>query len=152
MPALWNRAGHYIFCPVVSFFFFLFFPHLIRCLPYLHTWRGPSASLECRSETWCTWLAENTVHKKNHHLGAITQLCPAHILVHFKSNVHLKVTGTILCAYIKHFYSDLCGWYMMNDDQMGLGWVYAFHPLLRWPQEIQFCLGSHQTLWTSRWQ
>jgi len=25
MAALWNRAGHYIFCPVVSSIFLLFF-------------------------------------------------------------------------------------------------------------------------------
>ena len=58
----------------LSCFFFLssswFFPRLISavadwCLPYFHTWCGLSANLECRSEMYCTWLAENTGHKKS---------------------------------------------------------------------------------------
>ena len=32
----------------------------IGCLPYFDTWCGPSANLECRSETCCARLAENT--------------------------------------------------------------------------------------------
>ena len=43
-------------------------------------WCGLSANLRCRSETCCTWLAENTRRKKvakNRHLGTITQLCRA---------------------------------------------------------------------------
>jgi len=42
-----------------------------------HTWCGPSVNLECRSEMWCTRLAENTGRKKvgkNRHLGTIPQL------------------------------------------------------------------------------
>ena len=43
---------------------------------------GPhsSVNLECRSEMWCTRLAENTGRKKvakNRHLGTIAQLCRA---------------------------------------------------------------------------
>jgi len=37
-------------------------------------------ALECRSETCCMWLAENTGRKKvakNRHLGTIAQLCRA---------------------------------------------------------------------------
>jgi len=48
------------------------------CLPYFRTWCGLSANLECRSETCCTWLAENTGRKnvaKNCHLGTIAQPC-----------------------------------------------------------------------------
>jgi len=40
----------------------------------------PSADLECRSETCCAWLAENTGRKKspkNRYLGTIAQLCRA---------------------------------------------------------------------------
>ena len=37
----------------------------IGCLPYFHTWCGLSANLECRSETCCTRLAENTGRKKS---------------------------------------------------------------------------------------
>ena len=75
-----------IFCPVVSFFFYLFFPRLISAVegwmstaptinilvtygalrvfilycivPYLHTWCGLSANLECMSEMGCMRLAE----------------------------------------------------------------------------------------------
>jgi len=52
----------------------------IGCLPFFHTWCGLSANLECRSETCCARLAENTGRKKvakNHHLGTIIQLCRA---------------------------------------------------------------------------
>jgi len=56
-------AGHYIF---VLWFLLAFFPRLILAvadwmstiLPHL------SANLECRSEMYCTQLAENTGHKK----------------------------------------------------------------------------------------
>jgi len=68
MAALCNRGG-IIFCSVVSFY-----------LPYLYTWRGPSANLECRSEMCCTRLAANTGHEKvakNRHLCTIAQLCRA---------------------------------------------------------------------------
>jgi len=32
MAALWNTAGHYIFCPMVSFFSLLFLPRLISAV------------------------------------------------------------------------------------------------------------------------
>ena len=57
-----------------------FFPRLISCLPYFHTWCGLSANLRCRSETCCTRLAGNAGRKnvaKNRHLGTIAQLCRA---------------------------------------------------------------------------
>jgi len=67
------------------FFFFLFFPRLISAvgdcmstiLPHM-VW--PYVNLECRSEMYCTRLAENTGRKKiakNRHLGTIAQLCQA---------------------------------------------------------------------------
>ena len=70
------------FCPVVSSFFLSFFPRLISAVAdlmsaILRTWCGLSANLRCRSETCCTWLAENTGCKKspkNRHLGTVTQL------------------------------------------------------------------------------
>ena len=90
MAALWNRVGHYIFALwFLSFFFLLlFFPCLISavarshigCLPYLCTWRGPSANLECRSEMCCTQHGGNAGPKKspqNRHLGTIAQICRA---------------------------------------------------------------------------
>ena len=54
------------------FFFSLAYsqPPQIGCLPYFHTWCGLSANLGCRSETYCTRLAENR-GRKNHHKFAI---------------------------------------------------------------------------------
>jgi len=67
---------HYIFMLwlLLSSFFFLAYSQWsdIGCVPYAHTWCGPSVNLECRSEMCCTRLAENTGHKKvakNRHLG-----------------------------------------------------------------------------------
>jgi len=37
----------------------------IGCLPCFHTWYSLSANLECRSETCCTLLADNTGRKKS---------------------------------------------------------------------------------------
>jgi len=53
MAALRRRCGNYIFALLflLSFFF--------GCLPYFHTLCGRE-NLGCRSETCCTWLAENT--------------------------------------------------------------------------------------------
>jgi len=62
--------------------FYLLFssPNLSRrrldCLRYFHTWCGPSANLECRSEMCCTRLAGNAGPKKPpkiRHLGTIAQ-------------------------------------------------------------------------------
>jgi len=71
------------FCLVVSSSFF-FFPRLILavsgCLPYIYTWCGPSANLECRSEMCCMQLAGNAGPEnspKIRHLGTIAQLCRA---------------------------------------------------------------------------
>jgi len=72
-----------LFCFV--FFLLFFFARLISAVAnwmstILHTWCGLSANLECRSETCCTRLAENTGCKKvdkNRHLGTIPQLCRA---------------------------------------------------------------------------
>jgi len=85
MVALWNRADHYIFALwfLLSFFFF---PRLISALAdwmsaiLPHMVCGLSANLTCRSETFCTRLAENTERKKvakNRHLGTIAQFCRA---------------------------------------------------------------------------
>jgi len=77
------------FHPVVSILFylsiFLFFFFVAwsqqpqtGCLPYFNTWCGPSANLECRSETCCARHAENAGPKtspKISHLGTIAQLC-----------------------------------------------------------------------------
>jgi len=83
---LWppNGAGHYIlqlwFLPSFSSSFFLAYSEQlqIRCLPYVHTWCGLSANLECRYEMCCMQLAENTGWKnlpKICHLCNIAQLC-----------------------------------------------------------------------------
>ena len=64
-----------------SIFFLFFIPRLISAAADCsHTWCGPSANLECRSEMCCTRLAGNTGCKndaKNRHLRIITQLCLA---------------------------------------------------------------------------
>ena len=98
------------FCPVVSSFFFLssifffFFrrysqPSQIGCLPYFHTWSG-HGNLECRSETCCTRLAENTGRKKSpenspsaHH----PQLCRA-------ISSQLRHVSTIVKELVKQRY------------------------------------------------
>jgi len=63
MVALWNRADHYIFILwyLLSSIFFLAWSQRahIGCLPYFDTWCGPSANLECMSETCCARLAGN---------------------------------------------------------------------------------------------
>ena len=48
---------------LVSFFLRLFSGvavSQIACLPHFHTWCGPSANLQCRSEMCCRRLTENT--------------------------------------------------------------------------------------------
>jgi len=67
MAALWNRVGHYIFITWFLLSFYLSsdsFPRLISAVPdWMSTilpHNGLSANLVCRSETWCTRLAENT--------------------------------------------------------------------------------------------
>ena len=74
-----------LFCSCGFLFFFLLLCFLVYsqrwqivCLSYFHTWYGLSAKLECRSEMYCTRLAENTAHKKyakNLRLRTIAQIC-----------------------------------------------------------------------------
>jgi len=104
------RAGHYIFA---LFFFFrllsssLFFPRRTSAAEdwmstiLLHmVW--PSANLECRSETWCTQLAENAGPKKSQ-LGTISELCRAissqlrHVLTSEKNFLSSNISLT--CPY-----------------------------------------------------
>jgi len=113
MPTLCNRGPLY-FCPVVSSFllsisrFFLVQsqPSQIWCLPYFDTWCGPSANLECRSETCCTRLAGNAGRKKSpkiRHLGTIAQICRAissqlrHVLTIGKKLLNSNIFPT--CVY-----------------------------------------------------
>jgi len=87
MVTLWNRADHYIFILwfLSIFFFFFFFPRLISAAAHwmstiLRHMGGPSANLECRSETCCAQLTVNAGPKKSPkigHLGTIAQLCQA---------------------------------------------------------------------------
>jgi len=79
IATLHSRYGHCILqlwlCS--SFFLAYFQRSQIGCLPYFHTWCGLSAKLECRSETCCTQLSENTWWKnyaKNRHLLTIAQV------------------------------------------------------------------------------
>jgi len=51
-----------------------------RRLDVYHTWCGPSANLQCRSEMCCMWFAGNAGPKKLpkiRHLGTIAPLCLA---------------------------------------------------------------------------
>ena len=86
MDTLSSRCGHYIFVLWFLLLLLSFLPRLIPAvadwtsIPYFHTRCGFSANLECRSEMWCTRLAENTGRKmspKNRRLRTIAQLCPA---------------------------------------------------------------------------
>ena len=80
MAALCNRAGHIYFRAVVSSSSFFSSPNLSGCLSYFHTWCGLSVNLECRSETCCARLGENTARQKSpksRYLGTIPQLCQA---------------------------------------------------------------------------
>ena len=82
---LWNRAGHYIF----MLWFLSLFPRLISAvgdwmstiLPHMVcTLHSLSVNLECRSETCCARLVENTARKKSpksRHLGTTPKLCRA---------------------------------------------------------------------------
>jgi len=80
MAALRSRCGHYILPCGFFLSFFLSSPNLgsRRVDVYFDTWCGPSANLECRSETCCVQLAGNVGPKKlpkSRHLGTITQIC-----------------------------------------------------------------------------
>ena len=82
MATLCNREGHIHVFSSCGFFFFLVWSQRseIGRLPYFHTWCGLSVNLECRSETCCARLAENTARKKSpksRHLGTIPHLCRA---------------------------------------------------------------------------
>jgi len=80
MAALCNRADHYIFIMFLLSSFFFSSPNLSGQRLDVYTWCGLSANLECRSETCCARLAENTGRKKvaqNRHLGTIAKLCRA---------------------------------------------------------------------------
>jgi len=111
--ALYSRCGHYIFVlwfllPSYSTFFLAHSqPSHIGCLPYFHTWCGLSANLGSRSETCCTWLAENTVtgrtkSPKIRHLSTIAQLCRAissqlrHVSTIGKNLLNSNITSTCL--------------------------------------------------------
>jgi len=100
IAALWNRAGHCIFALWFlssSFFLFLFLASSqwsqIGCLPYYHTWCGPSANLECRTQK----------SPKNCHLGTIAQLGQAissqlrHVLTIGKKLLNSNISPT--CPY-----------------------------------------------------
>jgi len=116
MAALRSRCGHYIFCPVFSFFLFLSFslvssqPSQIGFLPYFHTWCGLSANFRCRSETCCMRFAE-IQDVKNRNLRTIAQLCRA-------ISTHLSTIGKKL---VKQQYPPTCPPYnMVNFGPLAL--------------------------------
>jgi len=80
------------------------------CLPYFHTWCGLSVNLECRSETCCARLAENTALKKSpksRHLGTIPQLCRA-------ISLQLRHVSTIGKNLLSSNISSTCPHNMVN--------------------------------------
>jgi len=109
LSLLWppNRVRHYILQLrfLSSFFlssFFLAYSQRseIGSLPYLHTWCGLSANLECKSEMCCTWLAENTRRKsysKNRHLQTIAP-------IFWAISSQLRHMSTIRKKVVKHQY------------------------------------------------
>ena len=111
--------GHYIFIQwflsiyLLSSFFLAWShrPH-IGCLPYFDTWCGPSANLECRSETCCARLAENAGPKKSPkigHLGTITQLCRAISLqLRHVSTIGKKLVKQQYLLHMSPAYGELC--------------------------------------------
>ena len=75
-----------------------------------HTLCGLSANLECRSETSCVRLAENTGHKKSpksRHLGTMPQLCRA-------ISSQLRHVSTIGRKLVKQHISSTCPHNMVN--------------------------------------
>jgi len=117
MAALWNRAGqgnlsHYNF--ILSFAllssFFFSSPNLSRRRLDVYTWYGLSANLGCRSETFCTRLAENTGRKKSpkiHHLCTIAQICPA-------MSSQLRHVSTVEKNLLNSNISPTCSYNMVN--------------------------------------
>ena len=106
MAALCNRAGRQAIYIFILWFLLLLFSSEIGCLPYFHTWCGLSANSECRSQTCCARLTENTGRKKSpksRHLGTIPQLCPAissqrrHIST--IGNKHVKQQYLLTCPH-----------------------------------------------------
>ena len=57
-------CGFFLFSSIYLSFFYSQ-PSQVGCLPYFHTWCGPSANLECRSEMCCWRLAANAVPKES---------------------------------------------------------------------------------------
>jgi len=121
MVALCNRyiGQTIIFLPcdfylLSSSIFFLFLAYSQRseigCLPYFHTWCGLSGNLECRSETCCARLAENTGRKKSpksRHMGTIPQLCRA-------ISSQLRHISTIGKNLLSSLISSTCLYNMVN--------------------------------------
>ena len=117
--------SQFIFCKFFYYIFMLWFlsssiyllffpawsqrPH-IGCLPYFVTWCGPSANLECRSETCCAWLGETAGPKKSPkigHLGTIGQLCKA-------TSSQLRHISTIEKNLLSSNISSTCPHNMVN--------------------------------------
>jgi len=79
--AMYIRQGSHHVRHWPTFLVLFYSPNLSRRrLDVYHTstdtWCGPSANLECRSDTYCTRLSENT-GRKNRHLATVAQVCRA---------------------------------------------------------------------------
>jgi len=119
---MWTLYFHPVVSSIFLSFFFFSSPNLSsRRLDVYHTSKHGSmevlllllssnlclsANLECRSQTCCAWLAQNTGRKKvakNRHLGIIAQLCRAissqlrHVLTIGKYLLSSNISST--CAH-----------------------------------------------------
>ena len=101
-----------------------------------HTWCGVSANLGCRSETCCTWLAENTGRKKSpkiRHVGTIAQIChPVSLQLRHVSTIGKKLFKQQYLFHMSSQYGELrptnvSGW----DRLAGLGHPSKFQRLFR---------------------
>ena len=177
MATLWNRAGHYIFMLwFLSSIYLSFFSSpdlsdrtLEGWLPYFDTWCGPSANLECRSETCCVQLAENAGPKKiaknwpsGHHLTTLSGYIFA---TKARIDNGKKLVKQQYLLHMSSQYGELqptCGW--GRSGSLGhpykfqrvsrLGSVTARHCISgRLPNFAALNRGRHlySTGWPSRW-
>jgi len=105
-----------LFLPCGFFFLLSFFlaysqPSHIGCLPYFHTWCGLTADLECRCETCCTWLAENTGCKNGQKVAI---WAPSHNFVGLYISSQLRHVLTVGKKLVKQQYLLICPHSMLN--------------------------------------
>jgi len=120
-PCIADADIIFLCCFFLLFFLILSQQSQIGCLPYFHTWCDPSANLECRSEMWCTRLAENAGRKKSpkiRDLRTIAQLCQAISLqIRHVSTIGKKLVKQQYVLHMSLQYGEL--WTMNGWDLFG---------------------------------